>query len=197
MPTEVGHSHAPNEVQLKPLFLLQFLKEHILCFPPSPPLLLPHHFTTVPSALQALVIESHCDRMSIRDKITSIFRVAEKASRTPRLQCITHINCTFNNTHVCVRDLEGRVLFKSSGGNVGFKGARRSLPEAATLAAEKVAGLAVDRDFVHTSVEVQGPSGNRRPALRGLVKKGMKVWSIKDVTPLPHNGCRPRKARRL
>ena len=109
---------------------------------------------------------------------------------------VAHINATFNNTIVTITDEAGNTIASGSGGVVGFKGSRKSTPYAAQLAAEDVAKKAAEHGVKTVSVLVRGPGAGRETAIRSLQSAGFTVTSIKDVTPLPHNGCRPPKARR-
>jgi small subunit ribosomal protein S11 len=108
-----------------------------------------------------------------------------------------HVNATFNNTIITISDLQGNTISWSSSGTQGFKGSRKSTPYAAQVAAE-VAGRAAQEHGVKTlEVEVKGPGAGRESALRALSAVGFNITSIKDVTPIPHNGCRPPKRRRV
>lgn len=110
---------------------------------------------------------------------------------------VVHIKASFNNTIVTVTDMEGNVLAWASAGSVGFKGSRKGTPYAAQIAAENVAKKAQDFGVKNLSVLVKGPGGGRESAMRVLQTFGFKIVSIKDVTPIPHNGCRPPKRRRV
>ena len=110
---------------------------------------------------------------------------------------IAHIQSTFNNTIVSITDVSGNVIAWSSAGVRGFKGSRKSTPFAAQLAAEDAAKKAMDHGMRSISVFVKGPGAGRESALRGLQSAGLRITSIKDVTPIPHNGCRPPKRRRV
>lgn len=107
-----------------------------------------------------------------------------------------HIKSTFNNTIVSITDPEGNVLSWASSGQVGFKGSRKSTPFAAQLAAEKCAKAAIEHGVKKVDVLVRGPGSGRETAIRSIAAAGIEVQAIKDVTPLPHNGCRPKKRRR-
>ncbi len=111
---------------------------------------------------------------------------------------IAHIQATFNNTIVTITDKEGNVLTWASGGTEGFKGTRKSTPYAAQLAAQKAAKRAID-EFGMKDIEiwVKGPGAGREPAIRAIQAAGLNVKVIKDVTPIPHNGCRPPSRRRV
>lgn len=109
---------------------------------------------------------------------------------------VAHISATFNNTIVTITDEAGNTIAYGSGGVVGFKGSRKSTPYAAQLAAEDAAKKAAEHGVKSVSVVVRGPGAGRETAIRSLQSAGFAVTSIKDVTPLPHNGCRPPKARR-
>jgi|TARA_B100001094_G_scaffold297172_1_gene319985 small subunit ribosomal protein S11 len=110
---------------------------------------------------------------------------------------IAHIKATFNNTHITLTDKFGNVVAWSTAGTSGFKGSRKSTAFAATLAAEKAAQEAVQMGMKTIDVRVKGPGAGRESAIRALAVAGLEVMSIKDVTPLPHNGCRPPKRRRV
>lgn len=110
---------------------------------------------------------------------------------------IAHIHATFNNTVVTITDPNGNALAWSSAGVRGFKGSRKSTPFAAQLVAEDAARKAMDHGVRTVSVEVKGPGSGRESALRALSTAGLKITLIKDVTPIPHNGCRPPKRRRV
>jgi len=108
-----------------------------------------------------------------------------------------YVQSTFNNTIVSVTDPKGKVLTWSSAGNCGFKGSRKSTPFAAQLAAEEAARRAMEHGVRSVAVFVKGPGAGRESALRALQSAGFKVTLIRDVTPIPHNGCRPPKRRRV
>jgi small subunit ribosomal protein S11 len=110
---------------------------------------------------------------------------------------IAHITATFNNTIVSITDVSGNVISWSSAGSCGFKGSRKSTPFAAQLAAEDAAKKAADHGMRNIVVFVKGPGAGRESALRALNSQGFKISLIRDVTPVPHNGCRPRKRRRV
>ena len=110
---------------------------------------------------------------------------------------IAHIQSTFNNTIVTITDLNGNVISWSSAGARGFKGSRKSTPFAAQLAAEDAARKAADHGMTSVAIFVKGPGAGRESALRAFQAVGMKVTLIRDVTPIPHNGCRPPKRRRV
>ena len=108
-----------------------------------------------------------------------------------------HIQSTFNNTLVTLTDMDGNALSWSSAGSNGFKGSRKSTPFAAQSAAEVVAKAAMEHGLKSVEVYVKGPGSGREAAIRALETAGLKVVSIKDITPIPHNGCRPPKKRRV
>ena len=110
---------------------------------------------------------------------------------------VAHIKATFNNTHVTLTDRFGNVVAWSTAGTSGFKGSRKSTAFAATMAAEKVGQEAVQMGMRTIDVKVKGPGAGRESAIRALAVAGLEVTSIRDVTPLPHNGCRPPKRRRV
>ena len=108
-----------------------------------------------------------------------------------------HIQSTFNNTLVTLTDMDGNALSWSSAGSLGFKGSRKSTPFAAQMAAEEAAKGAMEHGLKTVEVYVKGPGSGREAAIRALSAAGLQVTSIKDVTPVPHNGCRPPKRRRV
>ena len=110
---------------------------------------------------------------------------------------VLHIHSTFNNTIITITDQQGHVLVWSSAGACGFKGSRKGTPFAAQVAAEAAARKAAELGMRHLQVEVKGPGAGRESALRSLQAAGFTVGIIKDVTPIPHNGCRPPKRRRV
>lgn len=110
---------------------------------------------------------------------------------------VAHIYSTFNNTILCISDRGGNIITWASGGNVGFKGARKSTPFAAQIAAQQVAKGAQDQGVQEIDVVVKGPGPGRESAIRALQAAGLQVNVIKDATPIPHNGCRPPKRRRV
>jgi len=110
---------------------------------------------------------------------------------------IAHIKASFNNTHITLTDMQGNVIALISAGRLGFKGSRKSTPFAATQSAEQVAKEAMDLGLKKVEVRVNGPGSGRESAIRSLAVAGLEVTSIKDVTPIPHNGCRPPKKRRV
>ncbi|MGB6068877.1 MAG: 30S ribosomal protein S11 [Desulfomonilaceae bacterium] len=110
---------------------------------------------------------------------------------------VAHIQSTFNNTIVTITDIEGNVVAWSSAGTQGFKGSRKSTPFAAQLAAEDAARKAMEQGMRSVEVLIKGPGAGREAALRSLQATGFQITMIKDVTPIPHNGCRPPKRRRV
>ncbi|MBL6636046.1 MAG: 30S ribosomal protein S11 [Ilumatobacteraceae bacterium] len=109
---------------------------------------------------------------------------------------VAHVKSSFNNTIVSITDVDGNVISWASSGAVGFKGSRKSTPFAAQLAAERAAKAAQEHGVRRVEVEVKGPGSGRDTAVRSLQNSGIEVTTIKDVTPIPHNGCRPPKRRR-
>jgi small subunit ribosomal protein S11 len=110
---------------------------------------------------------------------------------------VAHIKSSFNNTIVTITDTEGNTLAWASSGNVGFKGSRKSTPFAAQLAAEDAAHKAMEHGMKSINVFIKGPGSGRESALRALAATGLKINLIRDLTPIPHNGCRPPKRRRV
>ena len=120
----------------------------------------------------------------------------KKTKNAPELG-VAHIQATFNNTIVSITDLTGNVLSWSSAGAQGFKGSRKSTPFAAQVAAEKAANKVKDMGMKKLEVHIKGPGPGRESAIRSLQAAGMEIVVIRDRTPIPHNGCRPRKRRRV
>jgi small subunit ribosomal protein S11 len=110
---------------------------------------------------------------------------------------VAHIKATFNNTHITLTDSYGNVIAWSTAGTSGFKGSRKSTAYAATMAADKVGLVGKNMGLLRIDVRVKGPGSGRESAIRALAAAGLEILSIKDVTPLPHNGCRPPKKRRV
>ena len=110
---------------------------------------------------------------------------------------IAHVNSTFNNTIITITDAQGNAIAWSSAGAQGFKGSRKSTPYAAQVAGEVVGRAAMEHGMKTLSVQVKGPGSGRESALRALQAVGFEITMIRDVTPVPHNGCRPRKRRRV
>ncbi len=109
---------------------------------------------------------------------------------------VAHIKSSFNNTIITISDQQGDVIAWASAGNVGFKGSRKSTPYAAQMAAEQAARRAMEHGVRKVDVQVKGPDSGRETAIRSIQNAGIEVTGIKDVTPVPHNGCRPVKRRR-
>jgi small subunit ribosomal protein S11 len=122
---------------------------------------------------------------------------AKRARRHVESEGVAHIKATFNNTLVTITDTQGNVVVWGSSGKAGFKGSKKSTPFAATVAAEQVAREAVNLGMKRVHVRVQGPGSGRESAIQALAAAGLQVRSIRDVTPIPHNGCRPPKKRRV
>jgi small subunit ribosomal protein S11 len=110
---------------------------------------------------------------------------------------VVHVNCTFNNTFVTITDDQGNAISSTSAGMMGFKGSRKSTPYAAQLTAEDAGRKAQEHGMKEVVIEVKGPGSGRESALRAISMVGLSVRSIKDITPVPHNGVKPRKRRRI
>ena len=121
----------------------------------------------------------------------------KKKGRKDTPTALAFVQCSFNNTIVTITDPAGNVLCWSSAGRKGFKGARKSTPFAAQVAAEDAARMSVEHGVRNLSVYVNGPGAGRETALRGLQVAGLRISFIRDITPIPHNGCRPPKRRRV
>ncbi len=122
---------------------------------------------------------------------------AKKAKRVVEAEGIVHITATFNNTLVTITDNKGNAIVWGSAGKSGFKGSKKSTSFAATVAAENCAREALNLGLRRVHVRVQGPGAGRESAIQALASAGLHIMSIKDVTPIPHNGCRPPKKRRV
>src|SRR6202000_2095551 len=110
---------------------------------------------------------------------------------------VAHVNASFNNTMITITDAQGNTIASSSSGSQGFKGSRKSTPYAAQVAAEDAGRKAQEHGMKTLEVEVKGPGSGRESALRALQAVGFAITAIRDITPIPHNGCRPRKRRRV
>ena len=141
-------------------------------------------------ALRGLGVEITMAKEQARTKI----RRREKKNITSG---VAHVNASFNNTMITITDAQGNTLSWSSAGTMGFKGSRKSTPFAAQMAAEDAGKKAMEHGMKVLEVEVCGPGSGRESALRALQAVGFQITSIRDVTPIPHNGCRPRKRRRV
>jgi small subunit ribosomal protein S11 len=124
-------------------------------------------------------------------------RTSKRKKEKVEAHGVVHIRSTFNNTIITISNSTGDVISWASAGKVGFKGSRKNTPFASQLAAETAAKEAIDLGLRQVDVEVKGPGAGREAAIRSLQVAGLEVLSIKDVTPIPHNGCRPPKKRRV
>ncbi len=122
---------------------------------------------------------------------------AKKRDRKVGTNGVAHLQASFNNTIITITDMDGNVISWASAGKVGFKGSRKSTPFAAQVAAENTAREAVNMGLKRVEVWVKGPGAGREAAIRSLQAAGLEISAIKDVTPIPHNGCRPPKRRRV
>jgi small subunit ribosomal protein S11 len=130
--------------------------------------------------------------------------MAKAATQRPRrrerkniVSGVAHVNSTFNNTMITIADVQGNAIAWSSAGSQGFKGSRKSTPYAAQVAGEEAGRKAMEHGMKTLEVEVKGPGSGRESALRALQTVGFTITANRDVTPIPHNGCRPRKRRRV
>ena len=130
-------------------------------------------------------------------KPTSARPAAKRTKKVVEAEGVAHITATFNNTLITISDLQGNAISWGSSGKAGFKGSKKSTPFAATVAAEQCAREALTAGVKRVHVRVQGPGSGRESAIQALAAAGLQVKSIKDVTPIPHNGCRPPKRRRV
>lgn len=135
------------------------------------------------------------DKNEKSDKVKSAPK--KKKERRTLTAAVAHVNSTFNNTHVTITDAQGNTIAWSTAGNMGFKGSRKSTPYAAQIAADAAGRKAVEFGVKTLDVLVTGPGSGRESALRGLQSAGFTINTIVDITPIPHNGCRPRKKRRV
>lgn len=124
-------------------------------------------------------------------------KVTKKKERKNIISGNAHVNATFNNTHVTITDAQGNTIAWSKAGHMGFKGSRKSTPYAAQVAADAAAKKAMEHGLKNVNAYVTGPGVGRESALRGLAAAGLVINLIKDITPVPHNGCRPPKRRRV
>jgi small subunit ribosomal protein S11 len=124
-------------------------------------------------------------------------KLVKRKIRKNVVKGIAHIKASFNNTIVTITDMNGEAICTDSGGTVGFKGSRKSTPFAAQRAAEKCATTAMRYGLREVEIKVKGPGAGRESAISALQQAGLRISSIEDVTPLPHNGCRPPKRRRV
>src|SRR3979411_3138435 len=122
---------------------------------------------------------------------------AKKKEKRPVPHGVAHIQATCTNTIIAIADPEGNIVSWSSAGRIGFKGSRKGTPFAAQVAAQNAAQLAQEHGVRSVDVKVKGPGAGRESAIRALAASGLDIKSIKDVTPIPHNGCRPPKRRRV
>ena len=123
--------------------------------------------------------------------------IGKKSKKVVEAEGVAHVNATFNNTTITITDPRGNAIAWGSSGKAGFKGSKKSTPFAATVAAEQCAREALTAGVKRVHVRVQGPGSGRESAIQALAAAGLQVKSIKDVTPIPHNGCRPPKRRRV
>jgi small subunit ribosomal protein S11 len=122
---------------------------------------------------------------------------AKKTKKVVEAEGVVHVNATFNNTTITITDSRGNAISWGSSGKAGFKGSKKSTPFAATVASEQAAKEAYGLGVRRVHVRVQGPGSGRESAIQALAAAGLQVKSIRDVTPIPHNGCRPPKRRRV
>ncbi len=150
-----------------------------------------------PAPAEAVVVAQNPSAESLLDSgVTPVKRVKIKGAKNVPVG-IVHVTSTFNNTIVSITDLKGNVIGWSTSGRSGFKGSRKSTAFAATMAAQDAARQAVNHGLQEVEVRVQGPGAGRESAIRAVQASGINVTAIKDVTPMPHNGCRARKRRRV
>jgi small subunit ribosomal protein S11 len=129
--------------------------------------------------------------------VAEVVKKPKKRDRKVGTNGVAHLQASFNNTIITITDMDGNVISWASAGKVGFKGSRKSTPFAAQVAAESSAREAVNMGLKRVEVWVKGPGAGREAAIRSLQAAGLEISAIKDVTPIPHNGCRPPKRRRV
>ena len=136
---------------------------------------------------------------TVKEEIEKVVKTRKKKNKIKKniTSGVAFINATFNNTMISISDDNGNIIAWSSAGSKGFKGSRKSTPYAAQIAADDVAGKAQEHGLKTLSVRLKGPGSGRETALRALHARGFKILSIKDTTPMPHNGSRPSKKRRV
>jgi small subunit ribosomal protein S11 len=142
------------------------------------------------------VAEKEESKIETKDEKAAPAAGSKKTKKAPR-NGVVHLQCTFNNTLVTVTDPKGNVVAWSSAGSMSFKGSRKSTPFAAQVAAEAAGKKAVDAGMKSVEIYVKGPGSGREAAIRAIQTSGLQISIIKDVTPVPHNGCRPPKRRRV
>ncbi len=142
-------------------------------------------------------IEKKEQNKEIKTKVKKSNYSKKKKIKKNIVNGIAYVQSTFNNTIISIADTEGNIISWSSAGQKGFKGSRKSTPYAAQVAADSAAAKALEYGMKVLSVEVKGPGSGRETALRALQSRGFKIISIKDTTPMPHNGTRPPKKRRV
>jgi len=124
-------------------------------------------------------------------------KTTKRKQRKNVVKGIVHVKASFNNTHITITDVQGNTISWGTSGAVGFKGTRKSTPFAAQRAADRAAAIAMRNGMKEVIVRVKGAGSGREPAIRALASAGLRITLIEDVTPLPHNGCRARKRRRV
>jgi len=147
-----------------------------------------------------MIKDKKIDKDQKEEKIKTVKKSSyskKKKSKKNILNGIAYVQSTFNNTIVTIADTSGNVISWSSSGQKGFKGSRKSTPYAAQVAADSAATKALEVGMKNLNVEIKGPGSGRETALRALQARGFKIISIKDTTPMPHNGARPPKKRRV
>lgn len=152
--------------------------------------------TAAPAAAEAPAAENPTADSLLDSGVAPIKRVKIKGAKNIPIG-IVHVTSTFNNTIVSITDLKGNVIGWSTSGRSGFKGSRKSTAFAATMAAQDAARQAINHGLQEVEVRVQGPGAGRESAIRAVQASGINITAIKDVTPMPHNGCRSRKRRRV
>ena len=152
-----------------------------------------------PVKVRNVLLQARRNNQRGRDKPVAGKKVVRNKKKVSKnvINGVAHIRSTFNNTIVTIADTEGNVLSWASAGGLGFRGSRKSTPFAAQMAAEEATKAAMEHGLKQVEVYVKGPGAGREAAIRALQAAGLEVNSIKDVTPIPHNGCRPPKRRRV
>src|SRR6266850_1368420 len=160
---------------------------------------LPYIFGIGPSNAKKILAETGVSPDArVRDlRDAEVARLRQVIERDYKVEGIAHITATFNNTLITITDMQGNAITWGSSGKAGFKGSKKSTPFAATVAAEQAAREALNLGVKRVHVRVQGPGSGRESAIQALASAGLQIRSIRDVTPIPHNGCRPPKKRRV
>ncbi len=155
------------------------------------------HRKNLPVRGQRTHTNARTEKQPDKPKPAAARPAAKRAKKIVEAEGVAHITATFNNTLITICDMQGNAITWGSSGKAGFKGSKKSTPFAATVAAEQAAREALNLGVKRVHVRVQGPGSGRESAIQALASAGLQIRSIRDVTPIPHNGCRPPKKRRV